>query len=229
MPKKSRKTRKRKGKKASQSSPKVGAAELLQSFKSAWKARHWPEAMSCYYSWNARTGREPRADLEVELRFRSASFFFQQGRFEEALRHLEKASEKDSEKRRRYAYYTGICRVRSGELDKAESGFDRISDEYHQEILAILQSRGMKLPKELPRDPAFESSMLLRFWRSLQSGEETESSSIVLRNIGKAYRLLTSSGNTGREPGVRSVESPRKPSLVCRVTSFPATFESSRT
>ena len=113
MSKKSKKAGKHKPKhreKSYQPSAQAGAAELLRSFKSAWNAGRWPETLGCYRSWTARTGRERQAQLEAELLFRSASHFYREGKLCVALQHLEEASARDPEPRRRYPYYAALFR-----------------------------------------------------------------------------------------------------------------------
>ncbi len=199
MPKKSKKARKHKQKhkekKSFQPSTQAGAAELLRAFKSAWNAGRWPEALSCYRSWTARSGKQREARLEAELLFRCASDFYRQGKVRVAFEHLEEASTRDPESRHRYPYYAGICLTRLGELPQAQSRFSLAGDEFHRELLSSGGSPAAVFSEAVPGDPVFERGLLLRFWRRLLSEQEPDGPSTALSKIRKAYRLLCASGD----------------------------------
>jgi len=200
MSKRSKKARKHKQKhrekRSFQPSAQTGAAEFLRAFKSAWQAGSWAEALSCYRSWSARSGKQREARLEAELLFRCASDFYGQGKLRVALEHLEEASARDPEKARRYPYYAGICLARLGEIPQAQSRFSLAGEEFHRELLsAAAGSPAAALPQAVPGDPVFERGLLLRFWKRLLSGQEPEGSSTALSKIHRAYRLLCASGD----------------------------------
>ena len=207
MSKKSKKAGKHKPKhreKSYQPSAQAGAAELLRSFKSAWNASRWPETLGCYRGWTARTGRERQAQLEAELLFRSASHFYREGKLCVALQHIEGASARDPEPRRRYPYYAGICRAGLGKQSEAERDFDLAGDEFHQQLVSYSGNRGAGFPEAVAGDPVFEKGLLLGFWKKLVSDHEPEGPSTALNNIHKAYRLLCSSGDP--TPQLRQLE-----------------------
>ena len=185
MAKKSRKSRQRQGT-SNKENRQLTSSELLQEFKSLCVAESWIQALSSYRAWTSRTAGKRNRDIEAELLFRGASSCFEDDRLPQAIMHLEEAERLDPERSNRYLLYQGICLAKSGETERAQAVLHALQDEFHEEVLAFLAHSDEKLPKEAPDDIPFERGMLLKFWRSMASGEESESASEALRRLANA-------------------------------------------
>ena len=164
--------------------------QILQRFKSLWASGEWAEALNCYRMWASKMGKKRDPRIEAELLFRWASVAYRKGNFEKALAVLGEAYSKDPEKARRYLVCKGICLAKHGRLKEGIVHFAEAGDEYHSGVLSYLVERKKPLPKLEPKDIAYETKQLLRFWQGLSDPTVSEPSSAALRKMRNAYFAL---------------------------------------
>ncbi len=186
------------------------------------------QALSSYRTWTTKAGRTRDAPLEAELLFRCASSCYQGGRYSRAVELLDEANEKDPVGQGRLLSYKAVALAKAGDYAESAGIFADLQDEFHSAVLLFLSEQGRGLPGQEPQDLAFEKTMLLRFWKNMISCGEADSSSIVLRNIGRAYKIYCSGDDP--EPCLRRLKDrPGMESLICYLLLLLSVQKRSRT
>lgn len=173
-------------------------AQILQTFKSLWKAGEWLQALSCYRTWTNRTARKRSAAIEGELIFRCASSLYREGNYKRSLNYLDEAITRDPGNISRYLFFKAVCLAKMGQLAASMNLWKELKDDFHQSLLSHFIEHNLSLPRKLPGDPAIESSQLIRFWKSLKSAKnaaQIETDNNALKNIGQAFLLFSAAND----------------------------------
>ncbi len=172
--------------------------QILQTFKSLWKADEWLQALSCYRTWTNKTAKKRSAVIEGELLFRCASSLCVKSNYESSLNYLDEAITRDPGNISRYLFFKAVCLAKMGQLSASMNLWKELKDDFHQLLLSHFIEHNRSLPRKLPGDPAIENSQLIRFWKSLKSAKnaaQIETNNNALKNIGQAFLLFSAAND----------------------------------
>lgn len=196
MAKKSRKTRKGKGKASSGKPGNIQPGDILRNFKAHWKAGEWEQSLISYRRWCNKVNKKREPLIEGELLFRFSSLCYSRGQYEEAAVLLKEAGKVNPENRKHSRYCMGIALARSGQLAVSKDIFTELDNLYHKDIITSFLDGDKTFPENMSLDPPFQQDMILKFWHKLKNPEADPASSNALNNLKDAYTLFSS----GKDP-----------------------------
>ncbi|MFH2114883.1 MAG: hypothetical protein ABIJ86_10295 [Spirochaetota bacterium] len=127
---------------------KPGSADLLRRFKGHHEQAEWVQALSVYREWANKFAGKADPQLENELMYRAASWFFVQGNSSQAKKLLDETMNKFPDDKQRCLWAKALIHIKKGSLEEALACYREARDGFHELLVSFLLPE--KLPAGLP-------------------------------------------------------------------------------